>query len=84
MEKGISSGFFLQKHMFVKMSACTDYFYDCLCCLCCFSEMDFIEPKIMEWENNYEDPDYIPLYLKMVNNPLYKEMNTHKYVNMAP
>ena len=68
------------------MSTCMDYLTDCLCCLCCFSKMEFIEPKVMRCDSLYEDSDYIPIYLEMVNNPLYKDMteNTHKYKNMAP
>ena len=67
------------------MSSCMDCLMDCLCCFC-FSKMEFIEPKVMEWDSLYEDPDYIPLYLEMVNNALYIDMTgkTHKYQNMAP
>ena len=64
-----------------------DCLIDCFCCLC-FRKLEFIEPHVIEWKSMSEEyhPDYIPFYLDMIDNPLYKDMSgkTPKYVNMAP
>ena len=53
---------------------------ECLCCMCC-RKLDFIEPKIIEYDADYADydPDYIPLYSEITGGEA-----EHKYTNMAP